>query len=164
MFGSHFYDEICEDQDHIYLVAQICLATTTEEEIMAPSTVLLIDNSTFKNRLKSAEINDTDIQALNIEMQNSCRIKNLRLFDDSDEYLLAEFQAIPYVPNPNTMRVIRSHSQGLLYKSISIDQLRECCTHLHLQQAQVQYKPSFINRHYHISKSGVVTLVPDSLQ
>lgn len=165
MLGSHFYDEIYEDQGHIRLIAQICREAKTEKDIMTLSTAILTGVSALNNHSESAEINDYTIHTVQKSMsktQGSRRIRCIRLLDNSDECLLAEMETVPYVSNPTSMRVVRSHSQILLRKNISIDQLRECCALPCLQQ--VQYKARFKNRHYHISKSGVATLVPDSHQ
>lgn len=159
MFGSHFYDEIYEDQRHIRLIARICQLAETEKDILSLPTAVLTDNDALNNSPKPIGISDYGVQRLTSELQRDHKVKGIRLLEDLEECLLAEIGAIPHVSHPASVRVIRSYSQTLLHQNISSEDLRECCVVPNVRQIQCELR--FRNRHYCISKDGILVLVPD---
>lgn len=161
MFGSHFYDEIYADQEHVRLIARICQLAKTEKDVLSLPTTVLTDNGALSGSLKPADIKDYDVQRLTSELRRGHRITAIRLLEDLEECLLAEIEAIPYAARPASVRAIRSYSQAFLRQSVSAKDLRECCVVPNVQQVHCESR--FRNRHYCISKDGTLTLVPDRL-
>ena len=159
MFGSHFYDEICADQEHMRLVAHMCHTARTEKDVLNLSVTTLVNNDVFDKNLVQSASCDRIILTVTEEPHTKPKVEALRLFEDSEEYLVAEMGTIPYASQPTSVRVVRSRSQSLIHRTISATQLNECCAFPNMYQ--IQYSPRFRNRQYSI-KDGIITLIPDN--